>query len=166
MADPDAGSEYAKLIQEQLDEERKVKASLERRGITVVTTSGTLVTLLFGLVAVVTKASDFEVTTGARWFIYVALGLFVAAAVCALATNFPQKYEEADPDELQRLITEDYWQTSQGVGSRRSSELRVKVLRSARAAHTTKACLLRWALGIEVVAAGALAIAVVQLLWE
>jgi hypothetical protein len=45
------GGSYGPTIESQLDEERARKASLESRGIGIVTTSGALSTLLFGLVA-------------------------------------------------------------------------------------------------------------------
>ena len=160
-----AGEEYAKLIAEQLDEERKVKSSLEQRGITVITTSGTLVTLLFALVAVVTKDETFDLASSARWGLYLALCLFVLAAIVGLITNMPRRYDEANVEDLAGLIKEDYWAGSASIGSRRSSEVRVKVLRSARETHKTKAYLLQAALALEVAAVAALATAVVQILW-
>ena len=43
------GSSYGPTIKAQLDEERVRKTSLEGRGIGIVTSSGALATLLFGL---------------------------------------------------------------------------------------------------------------------
>ncbi len=45
-----SGSSFGPTIKAQLDEERNRKASLESRGIGIVTSSGALATLLFGLV--------------------------------------------------------------------------------------------------------------------
>ena len=42
---------YADFIKEQLDAQEARKVSLEQRGLAVITTSGALVTLLFGLTA-------------------------------------------------------------------------------------------------------------------
>lgn len=42
-----AGSAYTNLIDEQLETEQNRRASIEQRGLSVLTTSGTLVTLLF-----------------------------------------------------------------------------------------------------------------------
>jgi len=46
------------LIQDQLQKERDRRKAFEERAITVITTSGTLVTLMFGLAAVVTSATS------------------------------------------------------------------------------------------------------------
>jgi hypothetical protein len=166
LTEPTAGDEYAKLIAEQLGEERTTKTSLEQRGITVVTTSGTLVTLLFGLVAIVTKDARFRLDDLGRAGLFGALSLFVLAAVAALSTNFPQKYQEVEPDELSRLVTEQFWNADQGLGSRRASEVRVAVLTSARAANAEKARLVRWAIGLEVAAVASLSYGVIHMLWQ
>jgi hypothetical protein len=51
MPDTRAGDAYSRLIDDQANQERDRKASLESRGVTVVTTSSALATLLFALTA-------------------------------------------------------------------------------------------------------------------
>lgn len=51
---------YAAYVNEQLAAQDSRKTSIEQRGIAVITTSGTLVSLLFGLVAVLTAADDYQ----------------------------------------------------------------------------------------------------------
>jgi hypothetical protein len=54
------GPIYVELLKERLQEERAHKTSLEQRGLSVITSSGTLVTLLFALAAVVTASKSFS----------------------------------------------------------------------------------------------------------
>jgi hypothetical protein len=54
-ADP-AGYLYADLVKEELAREQARKTSLEQRGLSVISTSGALVSLLFALLAFVENA--------------------------------------------------------------------------------------------------------------
>ena len=75
------GSEvYADFIKSMLDAEDSRKSSLEQRGISIITTSGTLVTLLFGLTAAITGAKTFTFPAAARdWLTPAAIAFDVAA---------------------------------------------------------------------------------------
>jgi hypothetical protein len=149
-----AGSAYGELIKEQLEAERARKASLEQRGITVITTSGVLVSLLFGLGAVVTSAKAFQVPALARILLVVAVGLFVLAALAGLVLNSPRQYEEAELAYLDLLYTKDVWDASVSLGGRRSAEMRLKILRKARQVNRDKA---KWLVAAVVFEVGAVA---------
>ncbi|MBA3359998.1 MAG: hypothetical protein H0T94_00765 [Acidimicrobiia bacterium] len=149
-----------------MDEERLTKTSLEQRGITVITTAGTIVGLLFGLVAVVTQATDFALPAGARpWLIWSLLSL-TASTLGGLLVNFPKSYEEADPASLREFILTDEgtwapdWEESDFEGSRQVAQLNVRLLEVARAANSFKANLLFGAQLLEIVGIGLLAMAV------
>src|ERR1700694_370776 len=89
----------AAYVQAQLARQDARKTSLEQRGITVITTAGALVTLLFGLAALSTKrAQTFALPAGASYLLVVALVLFFGAALAAILTNVPLEYEEADAE--------------------------------------------------------------------
>lgn len=111
----DAGAAYSQLISDQLAEERTRKSSLEARGVTVITTSGTLATLLFALTAGLTSVASFKLPGGAKLPLLLALVAFIVAAVCGLTTNMPLKYREATPQGLARLVDARYW-TAPGRG--------------------------------------------------
>src|SRR6266566_6395743 len=69
------------------------KKSLEQRAITVITTSGTLVTLIFALTSVISKGRTFaNIVRAERIPLQTSLWLFVAASVLALVTNTPILY--------------------------------------------------------------------------
>jgi hypothetical protein len=95
MPELNAGTAYGELIACQLAEERGRKTSLEARGVTVITTSSTLATLLFALTAAgLTSARAFRLPDLAKLPLVLALCAFVAAAVLVLLTNVPLRYCE------------------------------------------------------------------------
>jgi hypothetical protein len=80
------------------------KASIESRGAAIITTAGTLVTLLFGLVAVLTKVDKFELPRAAHGPLAVALILFIVAVVLGIMSNIPLPYKNVDPAGLDQLF--------------------------------------------------------------
>ena len=72
-----AGPLIADLITKELDAEQSVTASLQSRGLAVISSSGTLVTLLFGLSAVATTAQHFKLPAAAKPPLYLAAVLLV-----------------------------------------------------------------------------------------
>jgi hypothetical protein len=81
------------LVNQELARESARKESLERRGITVITASGVLVTLAFGFATAVAKGHHYDnFTTPEKVGLDVALGLFVLSAIFALLTNTPRNY--------------------------------------------------------------------------
>ncbi|HEV8681174.1 MAG TPA: hypothetical protein VGS09_00135 [Actinomycetota bacterium] len=159
-----AGDAYGPLIEDQLNSERAAKSSFEQRAVAVITTSGVLVSLLFGLAAIVTSTEGFEAPYAARVLLAVALGFFLGAAVLGIAVNAPRGYEEAASDNLRLLTEQEFWEARQAIGSRRAAEVRVEILQNARGANGRKARLLLWAMGLEVAAVAIVGAAVVVVL--
>jgi hypothetical protein len=60
---PDDGSVHGAFVSRQLDDQRALKDSLERRASAVITTSGVLVTLVFGLATITTKTKGYKSLT-------------------------------------------------------------------------------------------------------
>jgi hypothetical protein len=162
--EPRAGAFYAALISEQLETERNRKASLEQRGVMVITTAGALVTLLFALGALVSGTEDYTPPSIAKAFLLLALTFFLGASIAALGTNAVRNYSEADVDALQNLLNEQYWKGREEIGERRSAELRLTVLRTARSINEQKAKTLRTAMGAEVAAVVCVASAIAAIL--
>lgn len=76
------------------------KDSVERRGVAVVTTSGAFVTLMFGLVALLTDSEGFALPHQSRGPIGLSVGLLTVAALLGLLTNLPRKYQNVDDAAL------------------------------------------------------------------
>jgi hypothetical protein len=85
---------YAAYVTAEVAAQTERKKSLEARGVTVVTTSGALVTLLFGFASLSTKAHEtFSVPHAARGWLIAALCVFAAAAILGLFASLPLNYQ-------------------------------------------------------------------------
>jgi hypothetical protein len=81
------------LAERELTRELDRKASLEQRGITVITASGAFVTLVFAFVTVVQKGHRYNNFTHAeKALLFTALILFSLAALFGLMTNSVSRY--------------------------------------------------------------------------
>jgi hypothetical protein len=147
-----AGVAYRQLIADQLTEERSRKSSLEARGVAVITTSGTLATLLFALTAGLTAAARFRLPADARLPLLLALVAFVVAGMCGLVTNLPLIYREPTSQGLAKLVDARYWTADATVGELRVAEAQVTALSAARMANNFKMRLLIGAAGAELLA--------------
>jgi hypothetical protein len=161
----DAGSGYGQFISDQLTQERSRKTSIESRGVTVVTTSGTLVTLLFGLTAGLTAASGFKLPGGAKLPLLLALIAFVIAAGFGIVTNMPLRYQEATPAGLAKLVNAKSWTAPATTGELSVAAAQIALLSAARSADNLKVQLLIVAISAELVAVAFLAWAVAVILW-
>jgi hypothetical protein len=79
-----AATVYSDYVQALEAQETARKSSLESRGVNVITTSGTLVTLLFGLVAVLTGSESFSLPASAHAYLIVTVILFVSATALGI----------------------------------------------------------------------------------
>jgi hypothetical protein len=66
------GEFYADFIEEELVDQRASKASLEQRGLAVVSTSGVLVAILFGFTTIASDGSALDIPSSARLWFYLA----------------------------------------------------------------------------------------------
>ncbi len=133
------------------------KASLEGRGLSVVTASGTIVTLLFGLVAVLTAGKDFVLPDLARDLLLVALIGFGVAWVLGVLSNIPLNYQNVDIEDG------DFWRwwgEPNTKGFERIAATRLGLLRVAQRKNDIKGKVVIWAVAAEVLAVVALAGAV------
>lgn len=91
---------YEELLTRHQAAEEQRKTSLEQRGGALITTSGALVTLLFGLSAYVPQEARFPVGSGARTALLVAAGFLLLAAVLALTSTAPLPYGRLRVEDL------------------------------------------------------------------
>jgi len=159
----DAGPEYAALLEKLNSDQDARKASIEQRGLAVITTSGTLATLLFGLVALFTKSADYQLPRQASGPLAVALVSFVAAAVLALLTNVPLFYKNFVGQKIRPEVWER-WYKGKNDALRQITEGRLVLLERAQVVNGAKAWLLVAGMLCEVVAVAAVAVAVGEIL--
>jgi hypothetical protein len=159
-----AGPVIAELIAKELDNARSSIASVQSRGLAVVTTSGTLVTLLFGFSAFVTKAQNYTLPSAAKLPLYLAAGLFVLAAVAGIVTNAPWWRKTIDVNELDNLIADPLWGADAESAAKRVAEARLTVVKSLRSANTVIAWILLGGIVLEILAIAAVTWAVFVLI--
>lgn len=153
---------YDELLKEELARQEARKASFEQRGLAVVTTAGTLVTLLFGLSAIATATSTGDPFRHEEtlWLAF-ALGLFVISASLALSANFSMSYRSVDAQDIKaRLEAED----DPDDAALAVAELHAEILATAQEKNTLKGRLVTVALGIEVTAVACVSVAIVKVM--
>lgn len=157
-----AGSQYGPWVTSLLTYEMSTrKPSLEQRGAAVITSSGTLVTLLFALVGAITVATGYTLPNTSRYWLGAALVAFVAAAVIALWTNIPRDYGEPNitADDLTNLWT--------GTASEAGLDVarnQLEQVAQARSVNARKARILVGAIATEIVGVALLAVAIATIL--
>jgi hypothetical protein len=148
---------YSDLVKTLLDIENGRRTSLEQKGAAVITTSGTLVTLLFGLVAVITSADKFVLPGEADGPLVAALILFVVACGFAIMMSLPIPYGQSNitVDQLSQ-----WWGDSTPQALAAVAGLRLQAIGVARQRNAVKVALLLVALFSELAALALLTVAV------
>ncbi|MDQ1684394.1 MAG: hypothetical protein QOC82_1131 [Frankiaceae bacterium] len=157
----DQGTQYHAFVAEQMKAEYERRTTLEARGLAVVTGSGTLVTLVFGIGAFV-LGKDYKPSATAVWALGVSLVLFIVAAFFGLLANFLRKYEVASPTTVNLMLT-THWTDTEVAARNVCAVADAETLKSLRAGSNDKAQQVTVALICQLLATGGLAFAV---LWE
>ncbi len=150
---------YCAMMKDELAAQDARKESFERRGLAVVTTAGTLATLLFGIAAFSTTGRTRPLPQDTKELLVVALVGFVIAGFLALLTNLPLRYELAN---LTTMLNRSQREPadSEAEALRWSARVYEKALRTAKRSNNRKGQLLAAALVVEMVAVGFVALAV------
>jgi hypothetical protein len=148
-------SPYGSLIDAELSSASAASQEISRRALTVVSTSGGLVTLLsalIGFAAVNRKDAFFPAT--ARGPLTAAVVAFIAAAVIALLAQLPLLVRFIDVSALRKVVN-DSWGDTESVASQEVASVRVDVLATARCMNTVRSWLLVGAITAEIAAIAA-----------
>jgi hypothetical protein len=166
MPDPTASSLYGEHIKVELSNQEARKTSFEQRGLAVVTTAGTLVTLVFGLAAIATATATGKSSPlghAERLWLTGAVCAFVLSSVPALLTNWPMKYKGTDAPSLGERLKAEPEDKPQHV-ERDLAELQLEILERAEEKNRLKGEFLTAALVLEIVAVACVCVAVVLLI--
>jgi hypothetical protein len=155
---PEVYTDFVKLL---LDAENTRRTTLEQKAGAVITTSGTLVTLLFGLVAVITGADTFTLPGPSHGWLVAAIVYFLAAAVLALLISVPLPYGQTD---ITATDLAGWWNQPPEQALAAVSGVRLQALAAARRMNRFKARTLVVATAFELVAVLMLGIAVLHIL--
>jgi hypothetical protein len=168
MADATSGGGrvYFEWIQTLAAAQDLRKEKLEGRGLAVISVSGTLVTLLFGLATLATKTrTTYTLPATARDWLYVALALLSISAILAILTNIPIAYRDVAPLGLRALVSDDYWADTESDAQQRLAVTLVTVVLWNRKMNTAKAFVLMAAIIVQIAAVVSVAIAIYKVLY-
>lgn len=159
-----AGPDVVKLIEKMLDDERASKASAQARGIAVITTSGTLVTLLLAFGALATrKSATFTLPSTLKLPLTLASLLLVLAACVGLTINAPDtKATQLDLPNLHEALARLWNSPPEDVTCGIAMD-QLDVLIDARRLNARRAWLLAIAIAIEILGIACATWAVVAL---
>lgn len=151
---------YADFIKTLTDAEASRKTSIESKGAGIITTASALVTILFGLVAVVTSRTTFSLPVSAHGWIVGAIIAFVLAAGTAILISFPLPYGQTTitVDDLRQ-----WWSDSEVEADAAVSGLRLRQLTAARRMNALKAGVLCVACAAELLGLILLTVAVIEI---
>jgi hypothetical protein len=154
---------YAAFIEGELKAERERRTVLDGRGIAVVSTSGSLVTLLAAVGAFVSNRKDFQLPFTAVLPLLLTLLGFTVAAALGLLVSKNRWYHVALTTTLYGMVT-DHW-TDDPVDSRNNvAELNVRTIHTLRVGNDRKATLVGRALWAQLGAVLSLGVAVTLVL--
>jgi hypothetical protein len=159
-----AGPLIADLISKELDTEQAVTGSLQSRGLAVISSAGTLVTLLFGLSAVATTAQHFKLPAAAKPPLYAAAVLLVAAAVAGIVTNAPRGSKVTSLQRLRPLVESPYWEYPVGPAQQEVARTQLAAAEAARAGNQTRARYLLIGIILEIAGIASTMAAVIALI--
>jgi hypothetical protein len=154
---------YGEFLKDELAAQETRKASFEQRGLAVVTTSGALVTLLFGLAALSTTGKSQELPSDAKKWLAAALVVFVIAAVLALVTNFPFFYNGPKPAAIKARLNQKPIR-GEDAARRDVALTRANMLKDVKKKNGLKGGLLFGAMTFEVVAVGFVGVAIFEVI--
>ena len=146
------GAVVDSTLDDLIANERAKKSSMETRGLAVITSSGTLVTLLLALSALATKADGFAPTTTERWLLLLGGAAFVVAAAGGLFSHAPTNYLDIDPQSLAQMAQAEVWSTVGEDAALAIALGRIAVLNDMRRRTEIKARVLVTATVCEVLA--------------
>jgi hypothetical protein len=153
-----AGDAYAALIADTLAGQRARKESFERRGFSVITSSGVIASVLLGISAVVVSGEN-KPPGLARWAFVSALVLFATAFVLGIVANIPRSHQQTRSEHLRPLLEDRFWLGRSAVGKFRSTEVRVSMLEWSEGVNDKLGHVLIVALVAELLAILAVAVA-------
>ncbi|MEJ3748454.1 hypothetical protein WEI85_34865 [Actinomycetes bacterium KLBMP 9797] len=154
------GSVYAAFIEGELRVERERRAALDARGLSVVTSSASLVTLLTAVGAFVTSEKGFTLPGAAVVPLLATLGSFTVAVVLGILANRSRYYHVALAETLYGMVTE-HWGDDEIDSRNNVAELNIRTIHTLRLGNDMKANLLTWALSAQLMGVVALSTTVI-----
>jgi hypothetical protein len=154
---------FPEFVKDLLTAEEKRRDSLEARGLSVITVSGTLVTLLLAFTALVTKRQEWTLGSPARELLIAAVAAFLLSAVLAISTYAPRSIRMTDAVDLAETLPA-LWSKGADFARQKTTATRLEELRLCQTVNDWKARALLAAIAVQVIAVMLVAAAVIAIL--
>jgi hypothetical protein len=144
------------------------KKTLEVRGTTILTASGSLLTLIFGLTVLVT-GKDYVFGSGISAVLLMAsLAAFVVSAIIAIfIAAYGTAYRLVGRETLECLTGDEFWEKKTADEARRMwVQRQVNTIKTLRRGNNRKATAVIWSLAAQVLAMTLLSLSVAVELWS
>lgn len=160
MTDADQrGATYSAFTKKQLDAEYDRRASLDARGVALVTTSGVLATIVFAA-AGFALGKDYVPSVLGRGLIVSGLILFCGAALFGLLASALRSYDVAKRLHLEEMTRNSHWSDTEEEARRNTAAINTVTVTTLRKGNEEKATRLVIGLVFQLVAIGCLVAAV------
>ncbi|MGC4862154.1 hypothetical protein [Micromonospora sp. DT41] len=135
-------SVYPEFIASELKAERDRKAAIDARAASLITTSGSLVTVLAAIGAFLGKDSDWRLPQLAFPFIAAALIAFTVASVAGIISGWSRAYAVPDIAPLKRMLN-DRWRDEEDLARIEICAASIEMIESLRKINAKKERTLR-----------------------
>jgi hypothetical protein len=147
------GQIFQEFVKDALAHEFERRKNLEGRGAVLLTSSGTMVTIILGLTVLITGKDFVFVSRCAVVLLCIALVAFVLSATAAIIVQaWAFKYDLVDQDDLDKLVENEYWDSTANIAARDTVDLHVRTIRSLRKGSRIKSSFLITSLVIQLIA--------------
>jgi hypothetical protein len=157
---------YEQMMSAQMTAEFDRRKAIEGRGAAILTTSTTMLTLIFGLVVIVTGKNEPFKNQLALWLLTAALGALVVSALFAIVVQTFGFKHTVPSRQLLNGLTGSHWSRSEDDARRMWVRRQVLTTLSLRSSNNLRATLVVWSLRAQVVAIALLAASVGVELWS
>jgi hypothetical protein len=166
VEDDDGGEELAAYIDAELEDERTRRTTVEARAASLISVSTGLATLLFATAALVTAQRTFVPPKLTIWALGVTFLAFVAAAFCGLMVGRKAPTEVVTVEQLLAWRNDDQhiWRNTKDNVRWLLARAKILELASLRTGSTSKMVWVQAGWIAQLVALGALAVAVGSIL--
>lgn len=159
-----AGPVIAQLITSEVERAQAATVSLQSRGLAVISSSGTLVTLLFGLSALATNVEGFTLSGWTKLPLIVAASFLVLAAIAGIATNAPRQRHALGLEQLGPLLDDEMWSARAREALQATARAQLAIAKAARVANGRMARFLLVGIVLEIAGVASIAWAVIALI--
>lgn len=160
-----ASTVYPDYVKQLLDGQESKLASVESRGGSVVTVSGTLVTLLLGIASLVTRLTTYTPSPSAKHLLAAAAVAFLLAGLSAIGTYVPWRVWALDPSAMTEQLWER-WDAAGDIPVEKVTATRLAQWKAARQLTQRKAVFLMVAVATQVVGVVLAALSAVMTLMQ